>query len=149
MIDEKTEVGEAIVDAVIEDAKQVIALMERKSGKKASEMKIIVAEDWKRKLVNAVAKEKDVGKAMDSLKDEKGVNKENAAKIAASLAKKMNEVREVTLMQQEEFGCFDEAKDYIGKQLNCGISVEKESASRSERAGRAMPMKPSLDIVFA
>ncbi|MDE1855309.1 MAG: leucine--tRNA ligase [Candidatus Micrarchaeota archaeon] len=149
MRNEKVEAEEELVDSTVEDAKQVIALMQKKSGKKASKLHIIVASDWKRKLVNALAKEKDVGKALDSLQGDTKVDKEQAAKLAGVLAKRLNEVELVKTTQLEEFDGVEEAADYISKQLECDVSVEMEEKSKSQRASRAMPMKPSLDIEFA
>lgn len=142
------EIGEDLVESTNEDAKQVIALMQKKSGKKAKEITIIVADDWKRKIVNSLAKEKDVGKVMESIKDDKTINKEAAAKMLAAMAKRINEVKEVDLTSQEELEAFNEASKYLEKQLNCSVNTEEEAKSKSQRAGRAMPMKPSLDIMF-
>jgi leucyl-tRNA synthetase len=143
------EKGEELVESTGEDARQVIALMQKKTGKKAQEIRIIIAEDWKRRIVNALVKEKDVGRVMDGIKDDAKIDKEAAAKILAGLAKRINEIREVSGSQKDEFESFDEARDYLGKMLGCSVIVEKESDSKSERASRAMPQKPSLDITFA
>ncbi len=146
MYNAKIEAEEELVDSTIEDAKQVIALMQKKTGKKAKRLHVAVASDWKRKLLGALVKEKDVGKALDSMQGEKDVDREQAAKLAGTLAKRINELREVTATQMEEFDGLQEASTYISKQLGCDVSVEIESKSKSQRAGRAMPMKPSLDV---
>jgi leucyl-tRNA synthetase len=149
MRNEKVEAEEALVDSTVEDAKQVIALMQKKSGKKARRLRIIVATDWKRKLVNALAKEKNVDKALESLRGDADVDKKAAAELAGRLAKRLNEVVAVKMTLLEEFDGIEEAADYISKQLECDVLVEMEEKSRSQRAGRALPMKPSLDIEFA
>jgi leucyl-tRNA synthetase len=148
MLNRKVEEQEKLIDKVVEDAKQVIALMQKKSGKKAREMSIIIADDWKRNIVNSFVKEKDVSKVMESVKDDKTINKEAAAKMLAAMAKRINEVREVELIRQDEFDVFNEASKYLEKQLNCRVNIEEEAKSKSQRAGRAMPLKPSLDIMF-
>ncbi len=146
MSNAKVEAEEALADSVVDDAKQVIALMQKKMGKKAKRLHVIVASDWKRALVNAMAKEKNVGRALDAVKGAQGVNQELAAKIAGTLAKRMNEVRETGSTQLEEFDGVEEAAPYIAKQLDCDVAVEMEEKSKSQRAGRSMPMKPSLDV---
>lgn len=148
MLNGAVEAGEQLVDNTIEDAKQVIALMQKKSGKKAKELRVIVASDWKAKLVNALAKEKKVDRALEKLKDDASVDKEAAAKLAGMLAKKINEIQEVNTAQKEELESLREASDYIAKQLGCAVVVESEEESKSQRAGRAMPTKPSLDITL-
>lgn len=179
MVNEKVETGEKLVESTIEDAKQVIALMQKKSGKKAKELRVIVASDWKRKLVNSLVKEKSVEKALESIKgegivasdwkekltgdlakeksdeeapesakEEEKVDSEAAAKLAGMLVKKINELQEVTTTQLDEFDSLQEAGEYMSKQLGVEVVVEMEAKSGSHRASRAMPMKPSLDIVF-
>ncbi len=148
MLDNKVEKEEAAIEKTLEDARQASALMERKKGKKAKKIMLIIADGWKAKLLNTLAKEKKVDKAIESVKEEEGVNMETAAKLAAMLAKRMNELQQVDITQQEEYAAFSGAAGYIAKQLNCEVEVEKESASRSERAWRSMPLKPSLDIAF-
>ena len=148
MINEGIEAGEELVAKVVEDARQVMALMQRKGGRKAKELRIAVAEDWKRALINELAKEKSVEKVMQKIKREKDIDREAASKFVGSLAKRANQLAEVTVSQQDEFESLSEAGDYLGRQLGCAVVVGKESQSKSERAGRAMPLKPSLDIVF-
>ncbi len=142
------EKGEELVESTGTDAKQVIALMQKKTGKKAREVRIIIAEDWKRRVVNLLAKEKSIGRVMESIKEDSKMDKEAAAKVLEGMAKRINEVKEVSGSQKDEFESFDEAREYLGKVLGCVVVVEKESESKSERAGRAMPQKPSLDIRF-
>jgi leucyl-tRNA synthetase len=148
MLNEKVERGEELVESTIEDAKQVVALMQKKSGKKAKELKVIVASDWKRKLVNSLVKEKSVDKALESVKGEEKVDLEAAAKLAGMLMKKVNELQGTEVTQLEEFESLNEASEYMSKQLGTNVVVELEAKSGSQRAGRAMPMRPSLDIVF-
>ncbi len=76
------------------------------------------------------------------------VDREAASKFVGSLAKRVNQLTEVGMTQKDEFDSLKDASDYLGRQLGCAVVVEKESESKSARASRAMPLKPSLDIVF-
>ncbi len=143
MISEKVEEGEDMLDSVIADAKQVIGLMEKKGEKKARSIRIIVAEDWKRDLQGAMAREKDMKKAMESLPDNL---KEKGAKYAALLSKHMNELKEVPMVQEEEFLLLSESTVFLEENIGAKVEVEKEGESKSQRAGRAMPLKPSMDV---
>ncbi len=67
MISDGVEAGEELVAKVVDDARQVMALMQKKSGKKAKELRLAVADDWKRDLVNELAKEKSIEKAMGKI----------------------------------------------------------------------------------
>lgn len=147
MISEKAELCEGLIDAVIEDAKQVNKLMLKK-GKKPKNMKIIVAEDWKRTIINALAKEKNVDAALNAVRADGKVNIDAASQFINSAAKRLNEVREVNVTQQEELDALASATEYIASQLGCSVEVEAELGSGSSRAARSAPMKPSLDISF-
>jgi leucyl-tRNA synthetase len=147
MISDGIEAGEELVARVADDARQVMALMQKKGGRKAKELRLAVADDWKRDLVNELAREKSVEKVMHKIAREKEIDKEAASRFVGSLAKKVNQLAAVTMTQLDEFMSLKEAEDYLGRQLGCAVVVEKESESKSERAGRAMPLKPSLDIV--
>ncbi len=148
MLDAKAESVEEAIERMLEDARQVIALMEKKSGKRARSIKLMVAEDWKRKLLNALAKEKRVDRALAAVNGEEGVSMETAERIATMLAKRMNELQPVGLTQQEEFVGFSDAAGYMAKQLGCDVKVEKEAAAMSERAWRSVPLKPSIDLAL-
>ncbi|VVB77457.1 Leucine--tRNA ligase [uncultured archaeon] len=148
MISEVIEQGEDLVDKTVNDARQVIAMMQKKSGKKAAALRIIIADDWKRNLTNIVAKDKNIENAINSAKSDDSLDKAAAAQYVGSLAKRAREITEVRLMQHDEFESFSESAEYMGRQLGCKVTVEKESASNSERAGRAGPLKPSLDITL-
>ncbi len=148
MINEKVEKQEDMLDAIIGDAKQAIALMERKSGKKVKEIKIIIAENWKRDINNMLATEKNAGKVYEKIKESNELDKQAAADYVRRLSKKLNEVKEVNLTQEDEITILDEAKEYLQKSIGCKIVIESESTSKSERAKRSMPMKPSLDAIF-
>ena len=83
MVSDDIEAGEELVDGVVSDAKQIIALMQKKAGKRAREARIVVADDWKRELINEVAKKKSVEKAMEAVRKDGKLDKEKAAKYLA------------------------------------------------------------------
>ncbi len=146
LVNEKVEQMENTIDSTIDDAKQVIALMQKKSGKEIKELKVIVAKDIKRTLYNEFAKEKDMGKVLSGL-DEKQMNKDEAAKLLSSLVKKP-ELKQIDISEDEELKGLADAKAYIESSIGCNIEILKEEESKSERATRAMPLKPSLDVVL-
>ncbi len=146
MMSDKIETGEDLVNDLIKDAREVMELISKKGGQKASTARIIVADDWKRLLSNAMAKEKNVSSVMKAAREIEGMNMEKAAKYVNSLAKKMESLRAGELAQEDEFKVYSEAKEYIEGMLGIGIEVEMESGSDSPRAERAMPLKPSIDV---
>ena len=145
LINEKIEQQEALIDSVVADAKQINALMIKKSEKIPKAMKIIIASQWKADMINSLAKNKDISKAIASVDES---NKEAAAKMLASISKRINELKSVTLTSDEESSSLISATGYLSSILGYDVSIEKEQESRSQRAQRAMPGKPSIDIVY-
>jgi leucyl-tRNA synthetase len=147
MINEKIEKGEELIAEVMQDTKEIMDLMARKGGERAKSVRIIVADDWKRDLENLLAKEKNVSAVLKQAKEREGMNMEKAAKYVGGMAKRMENVHEIGMTQEEEFEVYSEAKDYIRNMMGVEINVEKESESKSQRADRASPLKPSIDIL--
>jgi leucyl-tRNA synthetase len=145
MINGKIEDQELLVDNVIEDAKQASALMSKKFGKKPKLMRIIVANQWKSDMLNSFAKSKNIGESVKAVVAA-GADVAQAQRFAEGLAKKANEVHEMRLSENDEFESLSGATEYIAAMLGCNISIEQESQSKSQRAQRASPMKPSIDI---
>ncbi len=153
MISDKVEGEEELLESIIADSKQITALM-TKSGKKAKAIKLIVADDWKRKMLNELCKSKNVGDLMGRLNAENGTaefgldasGKEKAVKYAQQLAKKVNALRSVSSTQEDEYRLLDESKGYLSSMLGCPVTVEVESKSTSQRSANAAPLRPSIDI---
>ena len=146
MINDKIEMLEDNVESLISDCKSTIDLLSKKSGKKPSRVRIIIASSWKRKVTNMLASTKNVGSTISSAKDEKLADPEKIANYVGKLAKRMNEVRAIDITEDEELSSMGEARGYISKILGTEIIVERESESKSQRADRAMPLRPSIEI---
>ncbi len=143
LINEKLEKLEEAIDSTIEDAKMVIGLMERK-GKKVSKVGIIIASKWKYDLYNKLAEYKDQSKVLAELGKE--VSSEVASKYLSQLSKGHTELSKLESGEEDEFEEFTDAAKYISSILGKEVIIEKEENSKSERASRAMPLKPSLDL---
>ncbi len=146
MINEKAEIGEDLIDSTISDITQVIELMQKKTGSKAKEVGIIIASQWKRDIMNSLSVKKDIKQAIDmAMANHKALQYDSAAKYAQALMKKVNELRVVSFTEEEEFKALSEAAEYISSVIGMAVKVEKEEESRSSRAARAHPMKPSIE----
>ncbi len=154
MVSDKVERQEDIVDSVIADSRQVLEIVSKKGGKHPKEIRLIVADDWKRMASNLLAETKSVGKAMDSVKSDKAkALGESATKVEIgavadymnALAKKMAGLKESGITQADELSLLEEAKYYIGSMVGLKVTIEKESESKSPRAKRSMPEKPCIN----
>ncbi len=146
MINEKIERGEELIDKVVADAKEIAGLISKKNEKKADKIRVIVAADWKRELDNVLASTRDLSKAMKHAKGMKGVEMEKASRYLAATSRKAEFMHETTMNQDDEFRAYLEASEYIGSLLNANVVVEREDESKSQRADRARPLKPSIDL---
>jgi leucyl-tRNA synthetase len=149
MINEAVEYTEELIGGVISDISSVIELtskMDANKGKKPKAVAIIIAPAWKARAINAFVDSKDIGKVM-SMPEFAGENKEQLAKLLAQLSKRSQgllKVKDADPQAVKEG--FAQAKDYIAKQFKADVSIELESESKSPRASRAMPGKPSIDV---
>ena len=114
-----------------------------------------MADDWKRQLNNRLGEKRDVVSVMKSLNSEEGLSalgidpsaKDKAMKYVQQLSKRINAIRKVDSMQEDEYRLLDEAKSYLSDSIKYPVSVELESKSSSQRAANAMPLRPSIDIL--
>lgn len=143
MISDSVEAGEELIDSTIADARQVMTLMSKK-GVKVKSVKVIVADDWKRTVNNSISEYRDVGKAIGSVDD---AHKEEASKYAALIAKRMNEVKKSRLSQEEEYSTLTNSKKDLENVLGITVEIENEHDSSSTRKTRALPEKPSIELV--
>ncbi len=155
MVNEKVERQEDIVDRTIDDAREVMNIVRKKENKEPREINLIVAEDWKREVNNLMAAEKNVGKLIENItgnKDSilgettKKMNVEMILDYVKGNAKRIGSIQHTDITQEEELSFLKEASGYVSEMLGCKVNVVKESESKSERAKRSMPGKPSIDV---
>jgi hypothetical protein len=131
------------------DAKNAAALLSKKNGKPARSMKLVIAAEWKREAYNMFAETKDYKKVLDWLRENNKSNPEAAAKYVAKISKMAGEIRKIETSEDEEYKLLQEASAYIAGKLGIErVEVEREEQSRSSRAERAMPLKPSIELGF-
>ncbi len=144
LIDVKLEEKEQGLDSLIEDIKQAYELTKKKIPN-ISSCNIIVADQWKRNALNSLIETKKIDATINALGED--VNKEQAAKYLSQLFKKVNELRRCEVDEQEEYELLSSSRDYISRVVGVQIQVQKEKESNSQRASRANPMKPSIEMI--
>lgn len=152
MINPEEELVEEIVDRTIDDIKQgmeLTAKVDSNKGKKPAEIRIITASQWKTKAYNMLVSTKNMRTVMES-SEFKDVEKGALSKFLSQFTKRINMlVEKKELEEGMMLGAFVEAAEYIsGKFGNAKIVAECEKDSKSERAARALPDKPSIDILW-
>ncbi|MGC8479445.1 MAG: leucine--tRNA ligase [Candidatus Micrarchaeia archaeon] len=143
LIDEKIEFGEMLIDSTIDDVKQIYELTKNKIAN-IKNCKIIVADQWKRDSLNKLIETKNISGTISTVNE--SVNKEVVSKYLTGIFKRINEIRPCKLSEEEEFNIIAASKSYISKITGLEITVEKENGSASQRAARAFPQKPSIEV---
>ncbi len=150
MLNMELEESFGIVDSTVEDVNRAMELtgkMEANKGKKAKSVKVILAEQWKTEAYNMLVEGKEIGEIIASMQDKAG--KDKAAKYLQGFKNRKEATQQVLATQQSLFNAFSESSDYLKKKFGCEVEVEKEQDSKSARAQRALPSKPSIEVVWS
>ncbi|MCL4404424.1 hypothetical protein M1583_00330 [Candidatus Marsarchaeota archaeon] len=133
--------------ATIDDVSKAVSLtMPKGSEAKPKEVSLIFASDWKGTAYNALCKEKKMDKVL-ALDELKGVDKQALAKFLSKYLKSLNSMQKLPdISQKDMIGAFSEALPFIEKKLGYKLNLVKEQESESQRAQRAEPLKPSIDV---
>ncbi len=151
MITPEEELVEDILDNTVEDVRQSIELTRRigtNKDKLVKEIKLIISVQWKVKAYAILAKTKSISAAMES-PDLKEIDRNTLSKFLTQFTKKLNTITERKELDTELLlKAFVEAKDHLEGRFNAKVEIESEESSNSDRASRALPEKPSIDVVW-
>lgn len=149
MISESIERLEEMVESTISDINDIIGLTSRDgSGRRVREVRVIIAAEWKSKAYRILVERKSVSDAMKdiSLSD---IDKQKLSAFLLQFAKRINYIgREVDISADDVINSFRDSVDYISKAVGHSVVIEYEPESVSERASRALPFKPAIEVVW-
>ncbi len=138
IIDKTAEQQESLVVKTLDDINQIKKIV----GKLPKQINIYIAEDWKYK-VYETARKKPQNLIAETMKiDEIKKQGDKAVKYTQSLLKRQ---LEETLSQKEEYAALKDAEKFFAKELGCKVSVLR--GGKSEKAQRAEPVKPGIEIL--
>jgi leucyl-tRNA synthetase len=145
LIDPRLEMMEGLLEQTREDIRNVIRLV----GKKPEKIRIYVSPVWKHEVYNEIlgmakTPEKIVPAIMKSSHGKKYGS--HALKFAQSLAENAMLLRRI-LSQEEELSVLTEARISLEKEFACKIEILKADTERSEKALRAEPGKPGIEVI--
>ncbi len=138
---------EAFIERVREDIKDILRILNKSS---ANEIKIIVSSDWKfkvfKKAKELIEEKVDFRQLISELIKE---NKEKANEIPKLAQKIIKDTKllELLFSQSLEIALLEEAKEYLEKEFNCKIEIEKEEESSEKKASQALPGKPAIVVI--
>lgn len=144
LIDKKFIANEELLDQTIEDIRSVLKLIKIKPKR----IRLFVSPKWKygffRKLKKAIEKTRDPKKLMKQV-----MEKEHAfeiSKIVPSVVKDPGKIPLLVLDQAGEFQALEGSKGFLKKEFGCKIEVMKAEDSESDRALKASPGKPGIEV---
>ncbi|MCD6591176.1 MAG: leucine--tRNA ligase, partial [Candidatus Aenigmarchaeota archaeon] len=146
-IDEKLEMGEKIIESVLNDINEVLKLAKIDKPKV---IRIYVASSWKYKLFKLLRKTfektRDFREIMSEVMKNPDVRKhgEEVAKIIQK-SLKAGGVYEVA-DQDFELRVFTDSKDFLEKEFGCKFEIAKAEESKSKKATVALPGKPGIEV---
>ena len=150
MINTTEEAIAGIIDSIVQDIRGVIEMAsksEANKGKRPVAVEIIIADHWKTVALNELAKEKNMSKVMEN-KELSEVDRQKLSKFLSQFAKKMNAIAPVPEIGDDALlNGFKDSIAYIEAKVGIGnLTVLAETESHSNRAERAIPDKPAIDI---
>jgi leucyl-tRNA synthetase len=140
LIDEKAEKAEELVRQTLEDAKEIRKIVKIEP----KQINVYVSPEWKYEIYRiALKKPKNI--VQEIMKIETIKKRGNAAvKYAQNLASKQLVEQ---LSQKEEFAALNDAEEFFSKEMGVPVKIIKAEESKSEKAQRAEPGKPGIEIV--
>ncbi|MCK5474753.1 MAG: class I tRNA ligase family protein, partial [Candidatus Aenigmarchaeota archaeon] len=140
LIDKKAEKMDGLVKKTAEDIREIIKLLSKDTEK----IMIYVAPAWKHKIyLLALKKPKNlIAEVMnDSDMKKRGIE---ASKYAQQLMK--TPVLYDVLTPKEEMIALENAVDLLKEEFGCDVKVVFADDSKSDKAGKAVPGKPGIEI---
>jgi leucyl-tRNA synthetase len=146
-IDRKLEMMETLVNSTMNDVKEIIKI----TGKKPRKISIYVSHQWKYVVfktilsdVNAKKPDKIIPAVMRTREGKR--NPKEAMKFAQRLAREVAMTKGI-LEEKEEYAALKESESVFEEEFGCDVKVLRAVESKSEKALRAEPGKPGIEVV--
>ncbi len=148
LIDPKLEIMEELVTQTLDDIREVLKLVGKKTEKKPRKIRIFVSPLWKytvhERILKSAAKPEDMIKMVTQDPELRKRGKE-LIRFVESLRKDVGSIGRI-LVQKEEFGTLQEHKKEFEEEFKCDIEIKKAEDSKSVRALKAGPGKPGIEV---
>ncbi len=146
VIDEEVEVLEDMVDDLIDDLKNVLNVVKPVKGRAY----IVVAEPWKRRVVELVEEGVGRGEIVRRIREEYGLEGREKEIIYVVQQYMKNPNKDILFTSAEkEYRVLMEARGYISRKTGLEITIYWEREAREKnipRADKALPLKPGFYI---
>ncbi|MEA3254821.1 MAG: leucine--tRNA ligase [Candidatus Altiarchaeota archaeon] len=138
LINEKISCREEVIKNLMGDIQNILEVMKVKPNK----ILLYLASEWKRRAYEAIKQ----GVNMPELMKDPQL-RPYGKEIAKLMKTRRDEIPRVILSLEEEHETLADAKDFLSKQFNAEIEVQKTAGyDPAKKAGLALPMKPGIYI---
>jgi len=148
-IDKKAEASEEMIHKTISDINNVLKLINVENPKK---IKLIISPKWKylffKLLKEEITKTRNIKALIGICMDEKDLKPhgKDISKAIPALLKDSTKLPETVLDQDTEFSNLKDSKEFLEKEFNCEVEIEKAEESKEAKARNASPSKPAILI---
>ena len=134
LINRNVELSEEMIKQTLEDVQEIIKLVNRKVKK----VYIFIAPEWKFKIYKKFISDKlNVREIMRGLKD---------VDYIQTLLKKKKELPEKIVERNKQQKTFQEAKQFLEKELGCEVVIVNAEESENPKAKQADVLKPGIYV---
>ena len=151
-IDEKAEYSEDFSEKVLGDIKEILALLKIKKPKQVN---LFVPEDWKyilfKQIQNLLSKTHNTGEIIKELMKDAEMKRHGneVPGIVGNLVKDASKIPDILLKQKDELEILENSKKIFEKEFGCKIEILTADKSPSQRARKAEPGKPGIEVISA
>jgi leucyl-tRNA synthetase len=145
----KTEVSgavnlrEKLVENVLEDVRGIVKIV----GKQPRKVSVFTAAAWKWKALEIARKnEWNFSNSVKQASNEIRQHAKEAAPLVKFFVSRTGEYRDAG--QFDEFATLAEATEFFSQELGCGFEARREEDSGHEKARKAVPLKPGIQVDF-
>ncbi len=144
LLDMRYIASEELLDQTLEDIRHILKLVKIKP----KTIRLFVSAKWKygffRKLKKAIEKTRDQREVMRAVMEKEHASE--IAKIVASVLKDPSKLPSAVLEQRDELRALEDSKGFLEKEFGCKVEIIRAEDSESERASKALPGKPGIEV---
>jgi len=147
LIDERFEKLELLVNQTVEDGKNILKML-KKAPKKIN---IYVAPEWKYTAYNCILEHvKDPEQIIPKLMENPELKKYGKELVRFAERLKKMELTKLSKIpdQKDEMQALQEARKLFEQQFGCEVEIIDALVSNSERAKKAEPGKPGIEVII-